>query len=413
MNIFIKNKNFRKFSLASMLSSAGDILFYLALMTYASKLKNYSLALSLIAISESIPKILDSVGGYLADRTKNKFKNLVLFAVIRFLLYLTVGILFAQNINGWNLVMIVIVINFISDLIGSYSGGLQTPVIVNIVGVDEVAEANGFTGGVNQIISMIAQFVGSGLLLFMSYSSLAIVNAFTFLAAGMLFGLVGLQTKKDIAITEQPTINQQGYFSTMLDAFKQVKKAKGLMTTVLTLALLNGILGSIEPLISIVTAGSRKTMIVFNYSFTIALIGATLACGMALGSIVGPQVFKKTSLIMLSVVASVICIITAIVVLLKNIFFIMPVLFVLGVTVGTINPKLTQWLVTTVDRTILSSSIGLLNTILLIITPIMTTIFTTISGIFNINYALYAVLFTACIILLITLNLLRQKKEAI
>lgn len=51
MNIFLTNKNYRRFSIASFLSSAGDILFYLAFMTYASKLKNYSLALSLIAIS--------------------------------------------------------------------------------------------------------------------------------------------------------------------------------------------------------------------------------------------------------------------------------------------------------------------------------------------------------------------------
>lgn len=57
MNVFLKNKNYRIFSIASFLSSAGDILFYLAFMTYASKLQNYSLALSLIAISESIPRL--------------------------------------------------------------------------------------------------------------------------------------------------------------------------------------------------------------------------------------------------------------------------------------------------------------------------------------------------------------------
>ena len=43
MNVFLKNKDYRRFSVASFLSSAGDILFYLAFMTYASKLQNYSL----------------------------------------------------------------------------------------------------------------------------------------------------------------------------------------------------------------------------------------------------------------------------------------------------------------------------------------------------------------------------------
>ena len=78
MNIFLTNKNYRRFSIASFLSSAGDILFYLAFMTYASKLKNYSLVLSLIAISESLPKLFTIFGGYFADKTRHKFKNIFL-----------------------------------------------------------------------------------------------------------------------------------------------------------------------------------------------------------------------------------------------------------------------------------------------------------------------------------------------
>ena len=131
MIVFLRNKEYRKFSIASILSSAGDILFYLALMTYASRLKNYSLALSLIAISESIPRLLSSFGGYFADRTNNKFSKIVWLAMIRGALYLLVGFLFSQNIAGWNLVMTVIVINFISDTLGTYSSGLSTPLIVD------------------------------------------------------------------------------------------------------------------------------------------------------------------------------------------------------------------------------------------------------------------------------------------
>ena len=119
------------------------------------------------------------------------FKLVVWLAVMRFGLYLIVGLLFASGFAGWNLVLTVIGINLVSDIAGSYSGGLQTPLIVNIVGNDEVAEAEGFVSGINGIINMIAQFIGSGLLLFMSYSSLAIFNALTFLAAGAPFARRG------------------------------------------------------------------------------------------------------------------------------------------------------------------------------------------------------------------------------
>ena len=159
MDIFIKNKDYRKFTIASFLSGAGNILFYLALITYASKLRNYALAISLISISESVPQIFQVFSGYLADRTKNKFKLMVWLAAIRFGLYLIVGLLFASGFAGWNLVLTVIGINLVSDIAGSYSGGLQTPLIVNIVGNDEVAEAEGFVSGINGIINMIAQFI--------------------------------------------------------------------------------------------------------------------------------------------------------------------------------------------------------------------------------------------------------------
>ena len=104
MNVFLKNADFRRFSVASFLSGAGDILFYLAFMTYASKLQNYSLALSLIAISESVPKLFEIFGGYLADKTKKKFRNIFLAAFVRFILYGLVGLLFITKMSQWNLV---------------------------------------------------------------------------------------------------------------------------------------------------------------------------------------------------------------------------------------------------------------------------------------------------------------------
>lgn len=412
MNIFIKNKLFRKLSIASFLSNAWDILFYLALMTYASKLKNYSLALSLIAISESIPKMFDSLGGYFADKTKNKLNRLVWLACMRGVLYLLVGFLFAQNISGWNLVLMVIAINFISDSIGVYSGGLQSPVIVDIVGEEEVAEATGFNVGISQMISTIVQFVGSGLLLLMSYSTLAIINGLTFMLAGLLFYIVSSQKRKSekVEAKENNEINDQGFFKTILLSFKQVKKAPGLLTTIMVLAMLNGVLGSLEPLISIVIAGNKQSMTIVNYTFTIALIGASMAIGVSLGGLFGTKLFKKTHLMTLSAFTSIIAIGNVIAIISKNIFICLTALFILGVFIGTISPKLTQWLVTTVDRKILSSSVGLLNTLLLVIAPLMTTIFTTISASLNVEIALYILLATCIATLLTNIYVARKTK---
>ena len=411
MTIFFKNKEYRKFSIASILSSAGDILFYLALMTYASRLKNYSLALSLIAISESVPRLFSSVGGYLADRTQNKFQKIVWMAMIRGALYLLVGFLFSQNIAGWNLVIMVIIINFISDTAGTYSGGLTTPLVISLVKKDEIAEAEGFTSGVSQVITLVSQFVGSGLLLFMSYSALAVINGLTFIVAGLIYyNIAGSQRKKGIATVTQE-VDDRGFWSTLALALKQVKKASGLITTVLVIAVLNGVLSTIEPLISIVIAGNRQEMVIGTYSFTIALIGAMAGIGAALGSIFGTNIFKKVSLYLIIIFANIAGASVIIAILSKQIWFCLITYCILGFFAGTATPKLTQWMVGAVDRKILASSVGLINTILLIASPLMTTAFTTLSAVTNVQYSLLGLLIVSILLFAITVLVMRKSAQ--
>lgn len=411
MTIFFKNKEYRKFSIASILSSAGDILFYLALMTYASRLKNYSLALSLIAISESVPRLFSSVGGYLADRTHNKFQKIVWMAMIRGALYLLVGFLFSQNIAGWNLVIMVIIINFISDTAGTYSGGLTTPLIISLVKKDEIAEAEGFTSGVSQVITLISQFVGSGLLLFMSYSALAVINGLTFVVAGLIYCNIARSKRKKGIATVTQEVDDRGFWSTLALSLKQVKKASGLITTLLVIAILNGVLSTIEPLISIVIAGNRQVMVIGTYSFTIALIGAMAGIGAALGSIFGTNLFKNVSLYIIIMFAYIAGASVIIAILSKQIWFCLITYCILGFFAGTATPKLTQWMVGAVDRKILASSVGLINTILLIASPLMTTAFTTLSAVTSVIYSLWGLFIVSILLFVITLLVMRKSAK--
>lgn len=392
MNIFLKNGDYRKFSVASFLSSAGNILFYLAFMTYASKLQNYSLALSLIAISESVPKLFEIFGGYLADKTEKKFKNIFLAALARFVLYGIVGLLFISNISQWSLVIIIVIVNFLSDTIGSYSGGLVTPLIVDIVGKKDYGEAVGFTSGISQIISMSAQFIGSALLLVMSYSSLAFVNAGTFLLAGLLFASVGFKHQKNNQPIERKEVNDQSFFKTMKLSLTQVKKQQGLLTIILVIALLNGSLMVIEPLNTIIMAAHRSTMIVGTYSFTLALVSAITGAGMVLGSMFGPQLFKKVSVFTITITASTLSIVTTLALFSANIYAVLITFFLLAAMAGVASIKLEQWLVTAVEHKILASTAGLLNTILTVAGPVMTTLITTVSGATNVSVALAVLL---------------------
>lgn len=405
MNVFLKNKDYRRFSIASFLSTTGDILFYLAFMTYASKLHNYSLALSLIAISESIPRLFEIFAGYLADKTHNKFENIFLMAVVRFTLYAIVGVLFVAKVSDWSLVVAVVVINFFSDTFGSYAGGLVSPLIADIVGKEEFGEAAGFTSGVSEVINMVAQFVGSGLLLFMSYSNLAFINAFTFLAAGLLYASVGLKNKKNGNDLEFKEVNDQKFIATMKASYKQAKKSPGLLTIIGVVSLLNGVLGAMSALIPIVMAGHKSTMLISNYSFTMAVMGVVVSCGAAFGSMFGPQLFKNVSAFTMTIVAGGLSLFTTFSALTAHIYTVLPFFFLLAATASIASIKLSQWLVNTVEHKILASTMGLLNTFAMASAPVMTTIFTTISGISDVRYALIALLAVEATVVFVAVRL--------
>ncbi len=90
---------------------------------------------------------------------------------------------------------------------------------------------------------------------------------------------------------------------------------------------------------------------------------------------------------------------TSISALCANIFFILPIYFLLSAITSIASLKMQQWIVTTIDRKILASSVGLLNTILMVVAPVMTTALTTVSGLKNVKYSLIILLAIESIII--------------
>lgn len=196
----------------------------------------------------------------------------------------------------------------------------------------------------------------------------------------------------------------------MKSSFAQVKKQNGLLTTVLVIALLNGALDAVVPLINIVLVAHKSTMLIGTYSFTIALFNVVMGTRFAIGSMFGPQLFKKVSVFSTIIAANVASIITVSSVLFNNTYAVLTAEFLTAFIAGVGSIKLQQWLVTSVEHKILASTMGLLNVILMAIAPIMTTIMTTISGVINVNVSLI-LLITVEIITLITALTINVKSK--
>ena len=196
----------------------------------------------------------------------------------------------------------------------------------------------------------------------------------------------------------------------MKSSYIQIRKSSGLLSVVLVIALLNGALSAIGSLLPIVMAGHRSTMLISTYSFTLALIGLIVSAGAILGNTLGLQLFKKSTVFFMVLMAIALSVMTTIAGIFANILIILPFYFLLAAVVSIASLKMQQWLVTTIDQKILALSVGLLNTIVMATTPVMTTILTTISGTTNVKYALLTLLVVEIIILFVAIKLYAKDK---
>ena len=87
MNIFLKNKLYRLFTVSLAFGNAGRTLFDIAFIIYATSLPNPELAVSIVSIATSLPYIISFILGYFADQTKDKYNRILSTRSYQFLLF--------------------------------------------------------------------------------------------------------------------------------------------------------------------------------------------------------------------------------------------------------------------------------------------------------------------------------------
>lgn len=390
MSIIKKYPLYQKLILNNFISTLGDSMYYIALMTYATQFTHSSLAITIVSLSETIPFIFASPLGSLADMSSNKSTKIFYSGIIRGLLYLSVSFLIGFQ-QSMMLLVGISLINFVSDNIGKYSNSLFFPFIPLIVEQDDIEEAQGLNGAISQVVAIIAQFVGAYLLGLFSYQLLALINSMAF----FITAFIVLSMKKTLDSLEKEhlnkheTISLSAIWKQMTFAIKETTKNKSFFHLILVFAGLNGLSSVISPMLSIVLA-KDSTLIISSFSFTFALIQGLTSIGIIIGSLFGTTLFKKLTLeqfnpIILFFMALLVCSI-----LLKNIYVLLILQTILGLLIGGVNPKFNAKLMKEIPIDKLATIAGGVSTLLMIFPPVTIFIFTTLATAFNSNISLIA-----------------------
>lgn len=286
--ILRENKFLRKYLGLGWISCIGDALYYIALMTYAATLDNPSLGILIITISTTFPTLLEIILGALADTTKEKTLRIIQSGIFRGVIFIIIAFII-MNTASLTGIIIIGILNALSDTVGSFSALLRSPFIRLIVKDERLEEAIGLDQAVRQSIDGIAGFFGVLLLSFLGIYYLAFFNAFIFFIVSIGVKMLQKSFKNIEEQIEPPKMTcLKDYSNHIKSSIKALVEIKPLRNFLLMGAALNGILATAIPVFLMALTANESTQII-NFEFSVTLSKGVILAVAILAGIIGPK----------------------------------------------------------------------------------------------------------------------------
>ena len=177
------NKLLRNLTLSQFIELLGAAFFNIALLVYASQTSNAKLATIVVVIANTLPTILQIGLGYIADKSHDKLRLMILTRLVQTILYGTLTILFELTMNDWLLFSFIIFINVSSDILSGMTSLAALPIIKHIVSSQDLLAARSVQVSVMSLVNVIGQVIGVTFLTFLNnnFFYFSLFNAVLFL----------------------------------------------------------------------------------------------------------------------------------------------------------------------------------------------------------------------------------------
>lgn len=364
MRKILKNQLYLKVLLSDLISNFGDTLYFIALMTYVTELKDSNLAVSIINLSETIPILFTVFFGIIADRTMNKVETIIKTLWIRVGLYLLV----AMVMNFKASIMVVILasmVNLVSDTLGQFENGLFYPISNRIVEKSEREEAMAFRQTVTSTMNIVNQSLGAFLITILSFFHLALINSLTFAISLFIMLVIKHQIDYDdqTSYSTSSTFHFKTLFSEIMSnlklSIKHLFSISHMKAALLVIPILNGSLAILTPLV-VVNLSKGSALTIMNTATTISLLGISTVAGGILGGafILISKRFKSLSIGTLLKMNLMTVLLSFVVFYYQNIYLLLFASFLSSVFVSALNPKMGAIIFNHIDETKLATIFG-------------------------------------------------------
>ena len=404
------NKLLHNLTLSQFIELLGAAFFNIALLVYASQTSNAKLATIVVVIANTLPTILQIGLGYIADKSHDKLRLMILTRLVQTILYGTLTILFELTMNDWLLFSFIIFINVSSDILSGMTSLAALPIIKHIVSSQDLLAARSVQVSVMSLVNVIGQVIGVTFLTFLNnnFFYFSLFNAVLFLMSGLVLIVSRRQFNQKLQDTSHINLSSQvpevRFWASMQINRRIIQSNKKLLHILFLFTLLNLLVGSIDGLISL-TLLQYPGIYIKNYGFSLSIVNTVLALGLVSGSFFTNDFLKKSHLNMLTIILLLFLTLLGLnIVVSPNIYAIIISFFGIGYTLGKISPRVSTYVMTSVAEKQLGQIVGLMNTLITLSVPIGQLIFLSIATSMSLSNAWISMIVLEVLLILYTLS---------
>ena len=293
MNVFLKNRNFRQLLINQWISGFGDIVFYLALMNYVSPYSFAPLAIFIISASETLPQFIQVFTGVVADFQKNRTQKYLFIQFSKVLLYSLVTLLLFGRDFSFLILLVICLINFLSDSLSYFSGAMLTPVYIKVIEQD-MTSAMGFRQASMSLVHILGNLAGGFLITWMSIGALAGLNTLTFVLAYLGFRQISKNLHDlEPTLSNDKELTKANYWKHLLASLKVLLGLKDVVRLLLISSLGQVILNILTPVATLLLL--KKPFGNLQVGQSLALLIVFSSAGLILGNILSGSLLRKLS----------------------------------------------------------------------------------------------------------------------
>lgn len=340
------NREFRYLWIGNTLSGCGDQVFLVALPWLILQLTGSGAVLGGIMMVEAIPRAaLMLIGGAVTDRISPR-KIMIMTAAVRSLLValLTVFV-WTRQAQIWQLYTL----SFLFGVADAFAAPAAQTFLPSLVAPEQLPAANALSQGTQQLTGMVVP-APAGIMV----AAFGIATAFSVDAVSFLFIIAALLMLRDPPRIESAA-TRASIVQSILEGLRYVKNDVALRSLLLVAAVLNFCI-----------AGPMSVGIAFlaKHEFGTPTAFGLLVSSVAAGSLTGLALAaarrqRKRGRLLLAI-STIVGVCTVSISVFHQLWSLLPILFVMGVSAGFLNVQLIAWFQQRVERAMLGRVMSVL-----------------------------------------------------